>query len=484
MKISRYITITLALLLSLSIIPFVQADGQSQQTLWVGQYYNNTSRAGSPVLTRIDNTLNFDWGQGSPNQNIANDNFSAQWRANVNLSAGSYRFWVRADDQVRVLVDGNEIINSFATNVVDQVLTGDITLAGGNHILEVEYREYIGAAFLFLDYANLSIGETGPDFEQITPPTSLGTWVAYYYPNTDLTGNPVAIIGVPTVGGNWGAGTPIAALPNDLWSARWETTIALNANTYRFSAKADDGVRVYVDGNLIIDEWHVASPITYTQTRTLTAGLHRIVVEYYESGGAASLEFDLVGLSSSTVSNIPTVNTTTNTNTSPVVTNSTVTIATGRLNVRDIPNPFTGQVLTRVTEGDIYPVIARNTSNTWVQINVNGTVGWVNASYVAFNNATALPVIQNPTSTSNTTPITATQYTVTATPFTVNIRSGPGTNFDDIANFSVRDTAQVIGRNADSTWWQIRYEGIVGWVSARYARIETGANIASIPVTE
>lgn len=176
MRLSRYMGITLALLLTLSLLPIVQADGgQSAQTLWIGQYYNNTSRSGSPVLTRIDNMLQFDWAQGSPDMNISNDNFSAQWRANVNLSAGSYRFWVRADDQVRVLVDGNVIIDSFATNVVDELLTGDIVLGAGNHVLEVEYREYVGAAFLFLDYANLSIGETGPDFETITPPTTLGS---------------------------------------------------------------------------------------------------------------------------------------------------------------------------------------------------------------------------------------------------------------------------------------------------------------------
>jgi hypothetical protein len=61
----------------------------------------------------------------------------------------------------------------------------------------------------------------------------------------------------------------------------------LNAGTYTFTATADDGIRVWVDGVLIIDAWKNQAATTYTATRTLTAGDHQVKVEYYEASGGA-----------------------------------------------------------------------------------------------------------------------------------------------------------------------------------------------------
>jgi hypothetical protein len=55
---------------------------------------------------------------------------------------------------------------------------------------------------------------------------------------------------------------------------------------------ADDGIRLWVDGDLLIDAWTDQSPTSYQVTRTLTAGSHAVKVEYYENGGGA-----VVGLS-------------------------------------------------------------------------------------------------------------------------------------------------------------------------------------------
>src|SRR5207245_672669 len=76
--------------------------------------------------------------------------------------------------------------------------------------------------------------------------------------------------------------------------ARWTTQIvALTSGTYTFSANADDGIRVYVDGGLIIDQWHDASGIVYTASPFLTAGPHTVTVEYYENAGSAFVNVQL-----------------------------------------------------------------------------------------------------------------------------------------------------------------------------------------------
>ena len=68
---------------------------------------------------------------------------------------------------------------------------------------------------------------------------------------------------------------------------RWTRAQLFAAGTYTFVLGTDDGGRLYIDGVLVIDRWvdqSYPSPAPSTQ-QTLTAGLHTIVVEYYESGG-------------------------------------------------------------------------------------------------------------------------------------------------------------------------------------------------------
>jgi N-acetylmuramoyl-L-alanine amidase len=149
-------------------------------------------------------------------------------------------------------------------------------------------------------------------------------------------------------------------------------------------------------------------------------------------------------------------------------------VTAGRLNVRNAPNAITGDIITRINRGETYPVQELSLNNNWARINVNGTVGWVSTAYVNIANVTQLPVTGGDEFNG---------YTVTATPYTVNIRSGPGTQFADIGNLPAGQSAQVIGRNAASTWWQVNYRDVVGWVSGAFTRLETGANINQIQVT-
>ena len=57
-----------------------------------------------------------------------------------------------------------------------------------------------------------------------------------------------------------------------------------------FTARADDGIRVWVDGASVINAWRDQAPTTYQATVPLTAGTHEVRVEYYERGGGAVAE--------------------------------------------------------------------------------------------------------------------------------------------------------------------------------------------------
>lgn len=123
------------------------------------------------------------------------------------------------------------------------------------------------------------------------------TWQASYWNNTDLAGAPVHQVPEPGVGGgldyNWGAGSPVPGVVNtDYFSARWTNYLeVITPATYRFIATSDDGVRVWLDGALIINGWYDHAPLTFTAERSLSQGLHYVVVEYYDRAGDALLRF-------------------------------------------------------------------------------------------------------------------------------------------------------------------------------------------------
>lgn len=82
--------------------------------------------------------------------------------------------------------------------------------------------------------------------------------------------------------------SPGANVPADQFSVRWNTTATVSdAGNYVFTATADDGIRLWVDGDLMIDHWAEHSAATYSATVYLDAGKHTVRVEYLQNYGDA-----------------------------------------------------------------------------------------------------------------------------------------------------------------------------------------------------
>ena len=67
---------------------------------------------------------------------------------------------------------------------------------------------------------------------------------------------------------------------------------------------------------------------------------------------------------------------------------------------------------------------------------------------------------------------------------TLNVRSGPGTEFDKVGSIPPGSAVEITGRNADSSWWQIRYPTAAGglaWVSSDYG---TAYKVEEVPLVE
>ncbi len=72
-------------------------------------------------------------------------------------------------------------------------------------------------------------------------------------------------------------------------------------------------------------------------------------------------------------------------------TGAVATVNTYFLNVRSLPNA-TAYILTQIQRGASYAIVGRRYDSRWLQLNVNGIVGWVNASYVVATNVSSVPI--------------------------------------------------------------------------------------------
>ena len=128
-----------------------------------------------------------------------------------------------------------------------------------------------------------------------TNPTEEGL-EANYFDNQDFT-NPIINRIDPVVNFNWGTGSPDPSMGADNFSIRWDGLIEVPVSgSYTFYTNTDDGVRLWVNDQLLIDKWIPQSPTEWSASISLTQGaLVNITMEYYEQGGGAVAQLSWSG---------------------------------------------------------------------------------------------------------------------------------------------------------------------------------------------
>ncbi len=82
----------------------------------------------------------------------------------------------------------------------------------------------------------------------------------------------------------------------DFFSIRWEGKLNIPTDgDYIFTARADDGVRMWIDGEQIIDEWDQHAPTDFSGHKTLKKGEHDLRLDYFELIGGASISLSWEG---------------------------------------------------------------------------------------------------------------------------------------------------------------------------------------------
>lgn len=188
--------------------------------------------------------------------------FIGDWLYAAWSNGGLYRFYA-PDGQVDF--DSNQLVDTSTTNWSQ--VKGLFTTPGSGSAVQ----------------------PTAPDYT-----CSTGTpWRAKYWSNQELLGAPDKMRCEADVNYNYGSGAPAdTGLPVNNFSASWTRSVTVpDGKAIKVDATADDGVRVYVDGVRIINDWIDSSARTRTGTSgALSGGNHTVRVEFYENQGGAQIQ--------------------------------------------------------------------------------------------------------------------------------------------------------------------------------------------------
>ncbi|HYE07607.1 MAG TPA: PA14 domain-containing protein [Planctomycetota bacterium] len=255
--------------------------------------YHDDMGLADPRFTRVDPTIDFDWGSGSPDQRIGADTFSVRWTGSVEaVYSEQVEFITTSDDGVRLWIDGQLVIDQW-TNHPPTQHSGVITLtAGRRHALRMEFFENGGGATARLEWRSArqarQVVPRGRLFSGGGIPEDGDGALATYFNDVALQ-SPALTRVDERIDFDWGGGAPASGIGADRFSVRWTAeVVARHSGVYQFITTSDDGVRLWIDGALIIDQWNDHGPTQHVGQAQLTAGgRHALRMEFYENGGGA-----------------------------------------------------------------------------------------------------------------------------------------------------------------------------------------------------
>jgi GH43 family beta-xylosidase len=249
------------------------------------QYFHNADFTGL-ADTRTE-AVNHNWGSAGPGAGIDGDSFSVRWAGQIEPAFSElYTFRVLSDEGVRVWVDGQLIVNDWSSHI-RRFRSGTIQLAAGQRYdIRVEYFEGTGPAQVELSWSSESQPlQIIPADRLYTSPTGLlGSY-------RDAVGGALARVD-PGVDFEWGTGSPHSGLAPDGLHIEWSGQISPDySDEYTFTTTSDDGVRLWIGGELVIDRWEADGAVEGQGTKRLEGGKwHDLRLEYREQTADAHVE--------------------------------------------------------------------------------------------------------------------------------------------------------------------------------------------------
>ena len=167
----------------------------------------------------------------------------------------------------------------------------------------------------------------------------------------------------------------------------------------------------------------------------------------------------------------------------PPATDASATVL-GDMNVRSGPGSDY-EVVGNATAGEEFVITGKDADGDWWQIDFQGLPGWIHAPFVVAADAEDVPVVgagmtedadaDEGTTEAASDPLDA----ILTVGGDMNVRSGPGEEYDRIGGATVGEEFRITGVNEDGDWWRIDFGGEAAWI---YAPFVTATNAENVPV--
>ncbi len=274
------------------------------------EYFSNSSAAApfaNASLTRLDETINFNWGNQAPAAGISKDTFKIRWTGKiVPLTNATYTLYITASDGVRLYINNNLMLDSWSDKATFTFTRTIAMSTTGQYNIRLEYYSKTNPAYCNLQWSALGICKQIIPFSQLLASSvncnSNGTGLQAEYfsnqsPTSGFPSTATLVNTAATVNFDWGGGSPSATISSDLFKARFKGYVqSLDSGSYTFYVTADDGIRLWINGQLLIDKWIDQSATEYSTTVTFAkCTKDSIRIEYYENGGDAVCKLEWSG---------------------------------------------------------------------------------------------------------------------------------------------------------------------------------------------
>jgi hyaluronate lyase len=237
---------------------------------------------------RLDTNINFNWGNSAPIVGMSPNDFSVRWTGKIQArQAGVHQFHTVSDEGVRLWVDGRLLIDNWAGHFQTED-TGSIVLVPGRYYdITMEYYEGTFSAVAQLHWTQPGMAREVVPTAQLYP-ADAGLRGAYY---SGVNFNvPVFTRIDEAVNFIWNTNSPDPTALPGAYSARWTGKVKANGGgLYQFFTLSDEGVRLWINGQLIISNWSAHAWVEDSGSLTLAAGqFYDVTLEYFNVSGVGA----------------------------------------------------------------------------------------------------------------------------------------------------------------------------------------------------
>ena len=273
-----------------------------------GSYWTDTAFIGYPFFADYQTQINYNKGSGEPGDSWPSTiaGFSASWDSYIAPPAtGNYVFSLQAQTQARVYINGALAVDGWTVpgSAATAITSAAIPLTLGARVpIHVDFASGSTGAFIYLQWetpitSNTFVTMPNSVFFRNAATSQQGL-LATYYQNTTQTPPffyQVAENNNPELNYNYGAGSPAPGLASTSFTARWTGQVLPQySEPYYFTVKSDDGARLWVNGQLVINKWQSQSTTeNVSPPINLQAGVfYDIKVEYLQLTGNAEVHLN------------------------------------------------------------------------------------------------------------------------------------------------------------------------------------------------